>query len=54
MSLLVSVIIVIIVIGLLIWLIERYAPLPEPFKGILIILLVVLAIFWLLTRAGII
>jgi len=54
MSLIVLVIVVLVVLCLVIWAIRDYAPIPQPFKWILILLVILLACWFILDKAGII
>jgi len=51
---LVSVIIIIAVIGVIVWAINKYVPMPDNFKTLLNILAVVGVIVWLLSLFGLI
>jgi hypothetical protein len=51
---LVSIVIVLVVVGFLLWLINTYIPMARPFKTILNIVVVVAVIVWLLSTLGII
>lgn len=46
---LISLIIYIAVIGLVLWLVTTYVPMPEPIKRILVVVVVVVLVIWLLT-----
>jgi len=54
MNLILLVVVVLVVLGLLVWVIRSYAPIPPTFKWIIIFLLVVVACWYLLTAAGIV
>ena len=54
MSILIYAIIVVLVLALVVWLVQAYLPVGAPFKNIIIVLLVLLAIFLILNRAGLI
>jgi len=48
-----TVIIVLIALGILLWAAERYLPGAQPFKGIALFLIVLFGVIWLLAAAGI-
>lgn len=52
----VQVVILIVVVGLVMWLVNEYIPMPEPFKKILnvfvVVALVLVMILWLLRMGG--
>lgn len=48
---LISLLIAVLVIGLLIWLIQML-PLPDPFKTIAMVIVVIIALLWLLQGFG--
>ena len=50
---LISLLVIVIVIGLLLYLV-RLLPLDEPFKNIAMVLIILIAIVWLLSIAGMI
>jgi len=49
----ISIIIVLIIVGLLLWLVNRYIPMYETIKSILNIVVVVAVILWLLGVLGV-
>lgn len=51
---LISVIIIIAVIGVIVWAINKYVPMPENFKTLLNIFAVVAVIVWVLSLFGLI
>jgi hypothetical protein len=51
---LVSIVIVLVVVGFLLWLINTYVPMARPIKTILNVVVVVAVILWLLSTLGII
>lgn len=51
---LVSIVIVLIVVGFLLWLINTYIPMARPIKTILNAVVVIAVIIWLLSMFGII
>ena len=51
MNLLVLVIVVLVVVALLVWAL-RSAPIPQPFQWIVILLLVLVACWFILSKAG--
>lgn len=46
---LISLIVYIAVIGLVLWLVTTYIPMPDPIKKILVVVVVVALVIWLLT-----
>jgi hypothetical protein len=50
---LITIVIVLIVIGFLLWLINTYIPMARPIKTILNVVVVVAVIMWLLSAFGI-
>jgi uncharacterized protein YhhL (DUF1145 family) len=51
---LVSVVIVLIVVGVLLWLINTYIPMARPIKTILNVVIVIVVVLWLLQVFGVI
>ncbi len=49
----IGVIIVLVVVGLLMWLVNSYVPMAEPYKKILNVVIVILVILWLLNIFGV-
>jgi hypothetical protein len=49
----VSVVIVLVVVGLLLWLINAYVPMAEPIKKILNVVVVIGVVLWLLSAFGV-
>lgn len=49
---LITLLVAITVIALVLWLITSYLPLREPFKTILIVVIVLIAVVWLVRAAG--
>ena len=49
---LMSLVVALIVMGLVWWLVSTYLPIPQPFKNVILVLLVVLLIVWLLNSVG--
>ncbi len=49
----ISVIVILAVIGLLMWLVNSYLPMAEPWKKILNIVAIVITVLWLLSVFGI-
>lgn len=49
-----TVIVVISVLGVIVWLVQAYLPIPTPFKVIIQLIVVVLAIYLLLSAVGIV
>jgi hypothetical protein len=50
---LISLIIVLIVIGFVLWLINTYIPMQPPIKNIVNVIIVLVVILWLLSAVGI-
>jgi hypothetical protein len=50
---LITIIVVLIVVGLLVWVVDRYLPVAQPFKGLVIVLIVLLLVIWLLSGIGV-
>jgi hypothetical protein len=40
------------VVGLVLWLVVTYIPMPEPYKRVVVILIVVLVVLWVIGRLG--
>ncbi|PWT73767.1 MAG: hypothetical protein C5B60_07805 [Chloroflexi bacterium] len=51
---LISVIIWIAVIGVVVWLIVTYVPMPQPFKTIIIVIAVLFIVLWFIQILGIV
>jgi 1-acyl-sn-glycerol-3-phosphate acyltransferase len=49
----INIIIVLVVVGLILWLINRFIPMQSTIKGILNLVVVILVILWLLRAFGI-
>ena len=54
MSALITVVIVLIVIGVILWLINTYIPMARPIKTILNVVVIICVILWLLSVFGVI
>lgn len=50
---LISIIIVLIVLGLVLWLVQTYLPLPPPIKTVITIVVVLFICVWLLQAVGV-
>ena len=50
---LITLIIVIAVIGLIVWLVTTYIPMPEPFKKIIIVVALIVVVLYCLSAFGI-
>ncbi len=50
---LISVVVVLIIIGVLLWLMEKYIPMDANIKRIIVILVIIVVILWLLQAFGI-
>lgn len=53
MSALITVIITLVVVGLILWLINRYIPMASSIKSILNVVVIIIVIIWLLRVFGI-
>lgn len=51
---LISIIITLVIVGLLLWLINRYIPMASPIKTILNVVVVIIVVLWLLSIFGLI
>jgi hypothetical protein len=51
---LISIVIVLIVVGFLLWLVNSYVPMAGPIKTILNVVVVIAVIIWLLSAIGVI
>ena len=51
---LISIVIVLIVVGFLLWLINTYIPMASPIKTILNVVVVIAVILWVLSALGVI
>jgi hypothetical protein len=51
---LITIILVLIVVGVLLWVINRYIPMAAPIKTILNLVVVVVVVLWLLQMFGVI
>jgi hypothetical protein len=49
----IGVIVVLVVVGVLMWLINQYVPMAEPYKKILNVVIVILVVLWLLNVFGV-
>lgn len=49
---LLEIIIILCVVGLLLWAVNAYLPIPQPIKNIVLLLIVVFFCVWLLSLAG--
>lgn len=50
----IAIIIVLCVVGLIVWAFAAYVPLPQPFKSIVIFLIILLTCLWILSGLGVI
>lgn len=50
---LITIVIALIIVGVLLWLINRYIPMAAPIKTILNILVIIIVILWLLSAFGV-
>lgn len=51
---LIALIVILIVLGILIWAVQTYLPIAQPFKGIVIFLIILIGCLLLLRAAGVI
>ena len=49
---LINLIIVLIVVGVLLWLVNTYIPMQDPFKKILNVVVIIIVVLWLLSVFG--
>lgn len=49
----IGLIVVLVVIGLLMWLVNTYIPMADPYKKILNVIVIVLVVLWLLNVFGV-
>ena len=49
---LIQLVIVLVVVGVILWLVQTYIPLPPPFKAIITIIVVLFVCIWLLQVIG--
>jgi hypothetical protein len=49
----INIIVVLVVIGVLMWLVNAYVPMAEPYKKILNVVVIVATVLWLLNVFGI-
>lgn len=49
----ISLILTLALIGVIVWLILQYVPMPEPFKKVIMVVVVVFVILWLMRVLGI-
>lgn len=50
---LIGMVIALIIVGVLLWLVNTYIPMPPPIKTIINVLVVVVVVIWLLQQSGI-
>ena len=50
---LIQIVIVLAVVGFLLWLVMTYIPMPDPFKKIIMVVVVIFVVLWLLSAFGI-
>jgi len=53
LSSLISVVLVLVVLGFLLWLLFTYVPMPDPFKTIIMVVIVICVVLWLLSAIGV-
>jgi hypothetical protein len=51
---LVTLVVLLIVFGLIIWLVQTYLPIPPPIKTVIVVVLVLILCLWLLRAVGIV
>ena len=49
----IQIIVILVVIGLIMWLVNTYVPMAEPFKKILNVIVVIAVVLWLLNIFGV-
>lgn len=49
---LIYIVVVIAILGLIVWLITTYIPMPEPFKMVIYVVCVIVLLLWLLQFLG--
>lgn len=49
----ISLILTIALVGLIVWLVTNYIPMPEPFKRAIVVIVIVFVILWLIQILGI-
>jgi hypothetical protein len=49
---LIQIIVVLIVVGVLMWLVNSYLPIAEPFKKIINVIVIIFVVIWLLNVFG--
>ena len=49
---LISLIVVLVVVGLLLWLVNTYIPMAPPIKQILNIVVIIIVVLWLIASSG--
>ncbi len=47
---LISLIVLLVIVGLLLWVVTTFVPMPEPYKRALVAIVVVVLVIWILTR----
>lgn len=50
---LISIILVLVVVGFVLWLLFTYVPIPEPIRTIIMVLIVIVFCLWLLSTLGV-
>jgi len=50
----ISVLVTLVVVGVVIWLVQTYIPLPAPIKTVITVLMVLILCIWLLQTFGVI
>ena len=50
----IGIILTIALVGLVVWLITTYVPMPAPFKQIIMVVVVILLVLWLINVFGIV
>ena len=50
----ISILVTLVVVGVVIWLVQTYIPLPAPIKTVITVLLVLILCIWLLQVTGVI
>jgi hypothetical protein len=50
---LITLVLVLAVVGLLVWLLTTYVPMPQPVKTVIIALVVIVLVIWLMRALGV-
>jgi len=50
---LIQIVVVLVILGVIMWLVNTYIPMPAPFKTIIMVVVVIAVCLWLLSAFGI-